>query len=55
MSEYQRCPNCTHVTAMEGKNGKLRCIPCGFGLLPKSQWASPAKSAENARKMSGQR
>lgn len=52
MADYQKCPNCQHNTAMEGLNGKLRCIPCGYGLIPPERWADSAQSARNAAAMS---
>lgn len=53
MSGYQDCPACTNPTAMEGKNSNLRCIPCGYGLVPAGSEASPAQSRANADFLTG--
>lgn len=54
MSDYQKCPNCTHYTAHPGKNGKLRCIPCGYGLPTiDGRLATPAQSDRNAKLLRG--
>lgn len=51
---YKTCPNCTHDTAMNGKNGELRCIPCGYGLPTiNGRLATPEQSARNARLLRG--
>jgi tRNA(Ile2) C34 agmatinyltransferase TiaS len=58
MSEHDQwctCPNCKESTAMNGKNGKLRCIHCGYGLAGREQWATPEKSRTNAKFMRGER
>jgi WhiB family transcriptional regulator, redox-sensing transcriptional regulator len=52
-SEYQVCPHCGENTAMEGLNGRLRCIPCGYGLRPPGELLSPAESREAAKFLSG--
>jgi transposase-like protein len=55
--QWCKCPNCTQDTAMHGKNGKLRCIPCGYGLTRQDEYSrvTPEESARRARKMRGER
>lgn len=51
---YVICPGCTNRTAWDAPSGK-RCIPCGYGLVPKSQQSSPAQARKNAWEMSGKK
>lgn len=46
------CPNCKHGTAYNAPSGK-RCIPCGYGLRPKSDQLDAEDSRRAANFLSG--